>query len=579
MATERADVIVIGGGPAGSTAAGFIRLANPERRVVLFEREPFPRHHVGESTLPEMNAVLHKLGVLPKIQAAGFVKKTGITYKWQHDQPLFSELFATGVLSAMEQGRAALADCAFQVERSRYDAILLEHARSLGVEVVQPGRVEGVIVEGGRVTGVRASRGGGPVSEWSADAVVDASGQARLLSRWLKLLPSAHPLGDLAIFRYYAGFTWEEELVGRPEGSKIFFAACPAGWIWFIPLSAERVSVGLVTRAPFLERMTAPELFEREVAAVPELERLLRGARTTSAPGEDGAAPRTHTITDWSYSHPVAAGPGWFLAGDAAAFIDPILSSGILLAHHSGLSCANAISTLWRHPELPAEELHAGYSAYYAQLYGGFLAMAQWWYQRRKVSGIDEWHALAARLGDSARGARALNHGGASSFMTFAAGFLTDFRFVNLGVGYGDRGLQIMADQQPGGAGQQVARELLDRSALPRSQVKSASVESYWSTDVESERWWRLPEVRLQCEATERRYRPPVPLAEREERGIQRTLSLVSHVIAACDGRRSVDDVVRYARDRLGAQQASENQQLANLILTDLVLLGAVTLR
>ncbi|MBK7859932.1 MAG: tryptophan 7-halogenase [Archangiaceae bacterium] len=573
MARERADVLVIGGGPAGSTVAGLVRRMNPDRRVVLFERAPFPRHHVGESTLPEMNVVLKKLGVLRKIEQAGFVKKTGITYRWEHDRPLFSESFQTGVLSAMASGDA-LPDHSWQVERARYDALLLEHARELGVEVHQPARVERALLDGERVCGLEVGEGAA-TTEWSSDVVVDCSGQARLMSRWLSMAPQSHPLGDLAIYRYYDGFEWNAELVGELERSKIFFSASRAGWVWFIPLSATRVSVGLVTRAAFLESHAPQGLLERELFEVPELAAMLKRARPCSAPGEDGAPARTHTVADWSYSHAVTAGPGWFLAGDAAAFIDPILSSGILLAHHSGLSVANAINTLWRHPEIAPADLFAGYSSFYAQLYGGFLEMARWWYQRRKVAGIDEWLELAAKLGASARGARQLESTKPASFMTFAAGFLTDFRFVNLGVGYGDRGLQVMVDQL-GGDKDAVTREVLDRRARPRSLVSGAAVEAYLTTDVDSDRWWRLPELVLQGSFGERRYRPPVPMADREGGAVSRTLKLVEAVLAACDGQRDVDAVVRQARDRLGAAGSRENQQLANLVLSDLRLLGAV---
>ncbi|MDC3960143.1 NAD(P)/FAD-dependent oxidoreductase [Polyangium jinanense] len=579
MSRESADVLVIGGGPAGTTAATMLKRTNPDRRVVLFERTPFPRHHVGESTLPDMNPILRRLGVLRTIDAAGFVRKRGITYKWAHDKPVFSEVFSTGVLdSLVRDGGEGLPDYAWQIDRSRYDHILLEHARAQGVEIRQPASVDSVLREGDRVTGLRVSHEGTETT-WESHFVVDASGQARVLSRWLGLSKDVHALGDLAIYRYYEGFRWREDLIGAEDRSKIFFSATPAGWMWFIPLSSRLVSVGLVTRRPFLQSHEPSALFDRELATVPEMQDMLAEAAQTSAPGET-EPPRTHTIADWSYSHANPAGPGWYLAGDAAAFVDPILSSGILLAHHSGLSVSNAINTEWHHPDISVEDLHAGYATFYRDLYGGFLAMARWWYHRRGVAGIDEWLRTAAELGSSARGAREINRDDVSAFMTFAAGFLTDFRFVHLGCAFGDRGLAISLDglENRSAAGDPLRRELLDRSLRPHSRVERAEVSAYVATDVDSDRFWRLPELRFFGAFGERVYRPPVPLEGREERGIQRTLQIVERTLSSCNGERTVDDVVRRVRDSFDRKDAEAIQKLANLVLSDLRLLDAVTL-
>ena len=140
-----ADAIVIGGGPAGCTTAILLRKYNPSARIVLFEREKFPRHHVGESTLPDANAVLHKLGVIDALNRQGFPLKCGLTYKWRDDRPIFTDLFATGIHPELQNRLypRGIPDHSWQVDRGRYDAILLERAREVGVEVHEETTVVG----------------------------------------------------------------------------------------------------------------------------------------------------------------------------------------------------------------------------------------------------------------------------------------------------------------------------------------------------------------------------------------------------------------------------------------------------
>jgi flavin-dependent dehydrogenase len=576
---EQVDVAVIGGGPAGSTAATLLRKSDPERRIVVFEQAEFPRHHVGESTLPDMNPILAKLGVLEKIDGAGFVRKTGITYRWHVDRPAFSEVFSEGVLDALAVGGGHLPDHSWQVDRSRYDAILLDHARESGVSVHTRVRVEDVVREGERVVGLRVRPEGGAAVVVRAGHVVDGSGQARVLSRWLGLEKQAHALGDLAVYRYYGGITWNPDLVGTYARSKIFFSATPAGWMWFIPLSATVASVGLVTRAESMHGCTPDALFDRELATIPEMTAMLGKAVRSAAPGAPATdALRTWTVSDWSYSHTRPSGPGYYVAGDAAAFVDPILSSGILLAHHSGLSVANAIRTEWHVPDIRPGELWDGYARFYADLYRGFLVMAEWWYGRRRVAGIDEWLRMAVELGRTARGASAVDTDDARSFMTFAAGYLADFRFVNLGIAFGDQGLSKTFGGITGSvaAGDRLRRELPDRGARYRRAFDRVEVEPYVATDVDSDRWWRLPAVRFLGDFGERLYRPPVPREERGERPITLVLRIVERVLAACDGTRSVDHVVRDACRSFQGAEEPRVRSLANLVLSDMVLLDLV---
>jgi flavin-dependent dehydrogenase len=565
MDLESVDVAIIGGGPAGCTAATLLRAYDPERRIAIFEQSTFPRHHVGESTLPDMNAILAKLGVLPKIDSAGFVRKTGITYRWRVDQPMFSEVFAKGVLDAL--GPAELPDYSWQVDRSRYDQILLEHARERGVMVHEGTRVDGILREEDRVVGLR-THAGGRAREVRAGHVVDCSGQARVLSRLLGLTKQSHALGDLAVYRYYRGMRWSEP-VGSPTQSKIFFSATPAGWMWFIPLSESDVSVGLVTRREFLDAIDADSLFESELATVPEMVWMLQPASRCAAPGTNQTG--TITVADWSYSHERPCGAGYYLAGDSAAFIDPILSSGILLAHQSGLMVANAIHTEWHDKEISREELHDGYSRFYSDLYAGFLVMADWWYRKRKVSGIDEWLKRAVALGQAARGSGEISTTDTESFMTFAAGYLTDFRFVNLGIGFGDEGLRTAID---GLENQAPRRPASNQDARYRRAFDRAEVGAYLATDVDTDRWHRLPLVRFFGDFGERIYRPPIPLRHYSEARVVTALRIIERVTAACDGRRTVEQAIHAVSDSLPGEYEPATLASADRTIRELAMLG-----
>ena len=573
MLPGECDVVIIGGGPAGTTAACLLKKADARRRIVLLEKTRFPRHHIGESTLPESNRILHKMGVLSKIDGAGFVRKRGITYKWAHDKPPFSEVFSEGVLDALAGTPGHIPDYSWQVNRSRYDEILLAHARECGVEVFEDTQAVGIVREADRVVGLHVERQS-VRSTLAAQFVVDCSGQARVLSRWLGLDKQAHALGDLAVYRYYRGFRWNAELIGTPAASRIFFQAARRGWVWFIPLSETDVSVGLVTRREFLDRIKPEAMIDEELASLPEIREMLASAVLAGAPGEPTADPRTHVIADWSYSHATPAGPGYYLAGDASAFVDPILSSGILLAHQSGLSVANAINTHWTCPEIEAAEIHAAYAEFYRDLYGGFLRMAQWWYRRREV-GIDEWLQLARDLGRDAVGAQALASDDTSSFMTFAAGYLTDFRFINIGVGWGDEGLAVSINNvERSSVGSGLRLELPDRSIRLRRCYESMSVDGYLATDIGTDRWWRLPVIHFASAAGAQIYRPPVLAAQHSDAWVSTALRAIERVLRACDGKTSISDVVDRTVATFADDQSRPIRRLCDMVLAGLSVRG-----
>lgn len=319
-----ADVVVIGGGPAGSVAAGF--LAQRGRRVVLFERARFPRYHIGESLLSATMPILEALGVMPAIEAAGFVRKPGGTFVWgAHAEP-WSFAFRDD-----PGGRPH----AFQVRRDQFDALLLRHAAALGVEVREAHRVETVRHADGTNVVVAADAAGRRVVA-RAPWVVDASGQQALLGRRDGLRTFDPFFRNLAVFGYFSG---AEPLAGALAGN-ILSAAFAEGWCWLIPLHDGTTSVGAVVDAGRLAGAAGrdPEgLYRRLLDACAPVQARLRAATLVSP---------VRVIRDYSYCSSRFHGPGYLLAGDAACFIDPVFSTGVHLACLSGLLAAQALDAV-----------------------------------------------------------------------------------------------------------------------------------------------------------------------------------------------------------------------------------------
>lgn len=358
------DAIVIGGGPGGSTVATF--LADAGRKVLLLEREAFPRYHIGESLLSGTMSLFEKLGVLDKIERAGHTKKFGISWIWGKDRQPWSVYFKDAI--------GIPYDHSFQVERADFDKILFENAREHGVEARDRHNVTGLVRQGERITGVRYENAEGAASEAASHWVVDASGQANFLSQQAtKRIWDPH-LRNMAIWSYWKG-------AERPEGldaGNIFLPTFSEGWWWCIPLRNDISSIGAVIDRENFEKANKQGLKSFYLEAIdrtPELKARLKPAVQVDD---------IRVLRDWSYRYEAFCGKGYFTVGDAACFVDPLLSSGVHLAMLSGYLAAVSINTLLA-GDFGETEIQSFYQEKYEREYSRFREKVYFLYGGNKA--------------------------------------------------------------------------------------------------------------------------------------------------------------------------------------------------
>jgi flavin-dependent dehydrogenase len=321
---EQVDVVVIGGGPAGSTVSTF--LAKQGVRVELFERERFPRFHIGESLIPETYWVLERIGMLPKMRASHFVKKYSVQFVNAEGRESAPFYFWDNKPHECSQ--------TWQVVRSEFDQMMLDNAREHGVRAFEGVHVTDVLFEGERAVGVAVAEKDAPRRQVRARVVVDASGQAAMLQNRFKLRLWDPVLNKGAIWTYWEGAYRDE---GRDEGATIVIqTADRRGWFWYIPQHDDIVSVGVVAPFDALFKGRGPHgrTYQEEVDQSPGVKRRIANARRVSG---------YFATRDYSYRSREVAGDGWVLIGDAFGFLDPLYSSGVLLALKSGELAADAI--------------------------------------------------------------------------------------------------------------------------------------------------------------------------------------------------------------------------------------------
>ncbi|MGI8927549.1 MAG: NAD(P)/FAD-dependent oxidoreductase [Tepidiformaceae bacterium] len=372
------DVIVVGGGPGGSTAATM--LARKGWRVILLERDHFPREHIGESLLPASMPVLEELGVLPTIEAEGFLQKWGATMVWGASTDPWSWYFRETNPQYPHT---------YQVWRARFDQILLDNARANGVDVREGQRVLEVCFEGDSVTGLAYIDDAGARKKARGRFVVDASGQAGLIARARRLRRTDDYFRNLAVYAYFDGAA----RLPSPDENNLLIEAYPHGWGWLIPLHSGWASVGVVVDSAYGQAQIATlglEAFLREqYAQAPGIAAMLAPATLASGP---------HVVRDWSYVSDRLVGDGYILVGDAACFIDPLFSSGVHLALLSGVLAAACVTTALKTPALRAGAA-AVYEQLYRQQYGHFREMARLFYSSNRTTESYFWEARRI-LGD-----------------------------------------------------------------------------------------------------------------------------------------------------------------------------------
>lgn len=321
---NQVDVIVIGGGPAGATASTLV--AQHGVKVRLFERAKFPRFHIGESLIPETYWVLQRLNMLEKMKRSPFTRKESVQFVTQHGK--LSEPFY------FHDHRPHDCSRTWQVLRSEFDELMLNNAREHGVDVHEGARVREIIFEGDRAVGVRVQHDDGREEEVRAKVVVDASGQSALIGNRFNILVKDEFLKKGAVWTYWKGAYRDS---GRDEGATLVVQTKgKKGWFWYIPLHNNIASVGIVRGFDelFAGNRDHETIYTEEVDNCAEIKRRVSmGTRCD----------KYYATKDYSYRATRCAGDGWVLVGDAYGFLDPLYSSGVLLALRGGSVAADAI--------------------------------------------------------------------------------------------------------------------------------------------------------------------------------------------------------------------------------------------
>lgn len=337
--TDQTDVLVIGGGPAGSTVSAL--LARRGHRVTLLEKEHHPRFHIGESLLPANLGLFEKLGVGDEIRAIGMEKWGAEFVSPWHDNKSQTFHFADAWDKSMP--------LSYQVRRSEFDEILIRNAARAGARVIEGCRVQDVAFDSDHTGAtVRALHEGGRSEEFRTRFVVDASGRDTLLGRKFDFKRRNPRHNSSALYAHFKDAT---RLPGREEGNITVFWF-DHGWFWFIPLADGTTSVGAVVWPHYLKSRSKPlgEFFLDTIAMCPAL-----AARLANA----SLATQVEATGNFSYSCDRTHGPGYLLVGDAFSFIDPVFSSGVMLAMQGGFLAAETVDTCLRRPErAPAALAH-----------------------------------------------------------------------------------------------------------------------------------------------------------------------------------------------------------------------------
>ena len=340
MNTSHYDVIVIGGGPAGSSVASI--LSREGRRVILFEKEVFPRHHIGESLMTDTYWTFKRMGLLEKLRHSPFVRKYSVQFAnhaGKESRPFY-------FFEAVHHESAVT----WQVTRAAFDQMLIEHAAEEGATVHQGARVTQVLFDGDRAVGVEVQLADGSRRSFYAKVVVDATGQTAMLSNRFGWRVRDPKLKKAVLYSYFKGAHREPDLNG---GATLVLrtGAGSGGWFWYIPLENDITSVGIVANPEYLLKDRGKDLakiYQEEIEKCESCHRRVAvGTRVD----------KIYSILDYSYRSKQNAGNGFILIGDAYGFLDPIYSSGVLLALKMAELAADAIHDGFKHNDFSAKRL------------------------------------------------------------------------------------------------------------------------------------------------------------------------------------------------------------------------------
>jgi flavin-dependent dehydrogenase len=338
------ETIIIGAGPAGSSAAAI--LAMQKHKVLVLEREKFPRYHIGESLLPFTCFPLQKIGMFEKMQKSAFVKKHSVQFVSQSGKASLPFYFSTRYEEQVAQ--------TWQVLRSEFDQMLMDNAREKGATVLEEMTVRELLKEGERVVGVRAVDKSGTVTDYRAPITMDCSGRESFSASRNDWRIRDPQLNKIACWTYYKGAMRDP---GIDEGATTVAYVPEKGWFWYIPQHNDMLSVGVVAEGTYLMRggvKDPKEIFHREVEQNQWIKDHLAIGQQTGP----------YRITgEYSFRSKYCSTDGLVLVGDAYGFLDPVFSSGVMLALKSGTMSAEVV-----HGCLAAKDYSASRFTEYGQM-------------------------------------------------------------------------------------------------------------------------------------------------------------------------------------------------------------------
>ena len=348
------DVIVMGGGPAGSSVASM--LAREGRQVIVFEKEVFPRHHIGESLMTDTYWTFRRMGLLEKLRDSPFVRKYSVQFAnaaGKESRPFY-------FFEAVHHESAVT----WQVTRAKFDELLINHAADQGAVVHQGVLVKQVLFEGDRAVGVEVQMPDGTREQFFAKVIVDATGQMAMLSNKFRWRVRDPKLKKAVLYSYWKGAHREPDLNG---GATLVLRTehGSGGWFWYIPLEDDITSVGIVADPDYLLKGRGQDLAKIYQEEIDKCEPCRKRV------GEGERVDKIYSILDYSYRSKHNAGNGFIIIGDAYGFLDPIYSSGVLLALKMAELATDAIHDAFNHNDFSAARL----GQYQAKLDRGIESM------------------------------------------------------------------------------------------------------------------------------------------------------------------------------------------------------------